>query len=129
MSLKSKGINAERDLIHMFWENGWSACRIAGSGCTKYPSPDVVAGNNVRRLAIECKVTKDIRQYFEKKQINDLNLFARMFGAEPWVAVKFNNVNWFFLTIDDLEETEKGHSISLSDAKTKGFMFEEMIKK
>jgi Holliday junction resolvase len=129
MSMKSKGINAERDLIHMFWENGWSACRIAGSGCTKYPSPDVIAGNNVRRVAIECKVTKDTRQYFEKKQIDDLRLFARMFGAEPWVAVKFNNVNWFFLTLEDLDSTEKCHSISIPDAKTKGFLFEELIRK
>lgn len=46
MSHKSKGINAEREIIHLFWSMpGWTACRVAGSGSMKYPSPDVIAGN------------------------------------------------------------------------------------
>ncbi|MBN1543996.1 Holliday junction resolvase [Candidatus Woesearchaeota archaeon] len=129
MSLKSKGINAERELIHLFWNNGWTACRVAGSGSTKYPSPDVIAGNNVRKLAIECKVTKDIRQYFTKKEIEELRLFAQMFGAEPWVGVKFNNVDWYFLTLEDLGNKGEGYSTSLANAKTKGFLFDELVKK
>ena len=129
MSRKSKGINAERELIHLFWGNGWSACRVAGSGSSRYPSPDVIAGNNVRKLAIECKVTKDIRQYFTKKQVNELKEFGNIFGAEPWTAVKFNNVNWYFLTLEDLDPTPEGYSVSLESAKRKGFLFEEVIKK
>ena len=59
MSRKSKGINAERDLIHKFWNvEGWSAVRVAGSGSMKYPSADVLATNKLRRLAIECKTSK-----------------------------------------------------------------------
>ena len=53
MSRKSKGINAERDLIHKFWGTGkWSAVRIAGSGSMKYPSADILATNKLRTLAI-----------------------------------------------------------------------------
>ncbi len=129
MSRKSKGINAERELIHLFWANGWSACRIAGSGSSRYPSPDVIAGNNVRRMAIECKVTKDIRQYFTKKQVNELQEFGKIFGADPWTAVKFNYVNWYFLTLEDIEPTPEVYSVSIESAKRKGFLFEEMIRK
>jgi len=129
MSHKSKGINAERELIHLFWNNGWSACRVAGSGSIKYPCPDVIAGNNIRKLAVECKVTKDIRQYLTKKEVQELAEFSRIFGAEPWIGVKFNNIDWYFLTLEDLKHTEEGHSVSLENAKRKGLLFLELIKK
>jgi Holliday junction resolvase len=128
MSLKSKGINAERELIHLFWANGWSAVRVAGSGCTKYPSPDLLAGNNVRKLAIESKVTKDVRQALEKKQVDDLREFSRIFGAEPWIAVKFNNIGWYFLTLEDIKEAGANYSVTIQTAKMKGLSFEELIK-
>jgi Holliday junction resolvase len=128
MSRKSKGINGERELIHLFWQNGWSACRVAGSGSTKYPSPDVLAGNNVRKIAVECKVTKDVRQYFTKKEIDELRLFSQVFGAEPWVGVKFNNVDWYFLTLEDLGGKGDGFSVTIPQAKNKGFLFPELVK-
>jgi len=69
---KAKGTNAERDLIHLFWKNGWAAMRTAGSGSMKYPLPDVLAGNSVRKIAVECKVTSGSRQYLTKKEISEL---------------------------------------------------------
>ena len=50
---KSKGSKAERDLMHLFWENGFAAMRAAGSGSTQHPSADVVAGNGKLYFAIE----------------------------------------------------------------------------
>lgn len=128
MSRKSKGINAERELIHKFWSSGWSACRVAGSGSTKYPSPDVIAGNNIRKLAIECKATKEIRQYFKKEQICELREFCKIFGAEPWTGVKFDRLDWYFITPDDLENNGEGYSISIAEAKRRGFMFDELVR-
>ena len=127
MSRKSKGINGERELIHLFWQNSWSACRIAGSGSTKYPSPDIIAGNNIRKLAIESKVTKDRRQAFSAKQITELKRFADIFGAEPWVAVKFNNNDWYFLTLEDINETPNNYSITFETAVRRGLSFEELL--
>ena len=129
MNRKSKGIKAEREIIHLFWKNGWSACRVAGSGSIRYPAPDVIAGNNIRKLAIECKVTKDTRQYFTGKEIAELQEFSRVFGAEPWVAVKFNNIAWYFLTLEDIKETSEGYSLNIETAKRKGFLFNELIRK
>lgn len=128
MSFKAKGINAERELIHMFWNSEWSACRIAGSGSSKYPSPDIVAGNNTRKLAIESKVTKGSVKYLTKKEIAELQLFSVKFGAEPWIAVKFKGNPWFFLSLEDLQESNKSHSISLEKAKLKGLSFNELIE-
>ena len=127
MSLKSKGINGERDLVHKFWAKNWACLRIAGSGSMKYPSPDILVGNSLRRLAIECKVTKEDNKYFEKNEIDSLKTFANIFGAEPWVAIKFKGHEWYFMSLEDLKETEKCFMADASIAKNKGLLFEEMI--
>ena len=130
MSLKGKGINAERNLIHRFWNaESWAAARIAGSGSMKYPSADILASNKLRRLAIECKVTKDKKKYFEKTEINALKKFAGIFGAEPWIAIKFKGYNWYFVSIENLTETDKCFVVDVEKAKSKGLLFEEIISK
>lgn len=128
MSGKRKGINAERELIHMFWSNGWSAHRIAGSGSSKYPSPDIIAANASRRLAIESKVTKEQRKYFSEYDITQLTDFSRIFGAEAWIAVKFARNDWFFIGTDKLIKTTKGFYINLELAKNKGLSFNDLLK-
>ena len=65
MSTKSRGSNAERDLIHKFWGEGWAALRAAGSGSSQFPAPDIIASNNVRKLAIEVKLTTELKKYFK----------------------------------------------------------------
>ena len=129
MGRKTKGINAERELIHKFWStNKWAALRVAGSGSMRYPSADVLATNKLRKLAIECKTAKKSWKYIEKDAIEQLKEFAELFNAEPYVAVKFNREDWLFLTLEDLEETNKNFMINIEKAKIKGILFEELIK-
>jgi holliday junction resolvase len=128
MSRKSKGINAERALIHMFWSIRWAAIRVAGSGSSKYPSPDILVGNNIRKLAIECKASKDKKKYLTKEEIEHLKEFSDIFGAEPWIAIKFDKIAWHFITIEDLKETENNYLVSDEIIKNKGLLFEELIK-
>ena len=129
MSLKSKGINAERELVHMFWAKDWACLRIAGSGSSRYPSPDLLVGNKLRRLAVECKTTKEKSKYFDKESISSLRTFAGVFGAEPWVAVKFKGYEWYFVSLEDLKDTGNGFSLNVDGAKSKGLLFEEMLEK
>src|SRR3989338_11150366 len=117
---KSKGSNSERDLVHKFNAKGWSAIRSAGSGSMKYASPDVLAGNNLRRLAIECKTTVGIGKYLTKKEVDELVLFANNFGAEAWIAIRFDRMEWHFLNIEDLVKTEKSYFVDIKIAKDKG---------
>lgn len=129
MSRKSKGINAERELVHLFQQNGWSAVRIAGSGSSKYPSPDVLASNVMRRVAIECKTFKGTKKYFSGSDIEQLKEFASKFGTESWIGIKFNNLPWYFLTLEDLEVTGRNMAISVDLAQKKGLKFEDLIEK
>lgn len=127
MSSKTKGINAERELIHMFWKHGWAAIRVAGSGSSKYPSPDILAGNNLRKLAIECKSISSENKYLSKQTISQLEFFAKKFGAEPWIGIRFNHLGWFFLTLEDISKVGKTFRISKKIAEEKGLLFVELI--
>ena len=129
MSHKSKGINAERQLIHMFWQSGYAAVRVAGSGSIKYPSPDILASNQHRTFVIEAKITSDSGKYFPHREIEELKEFATYFGAEPWIAIKFARQEWLFLNPEDLEKSEKHYLIKEEEARRRGLLFEELIKK
>ena len=126
---KAKGTKGERELVKLFNLSGWSALRSAGSGSSRYPSPDILAGNAMRRVAIECKVTKDNRKYFQNAEIEQLQTFSKQFGAESWVGVKFPSQPWYFITLEDLEDTGKGWAISLQLAKRRGLLIEELMEK
>jgi Holliday junction resolvase len=129
MGRKSKGMDAERELIHLFWRTGnWTAVRVAGSGAIKYPCPDVLAGNCLRRLAVECKSSKKRRKYLTDKEVKELMIFARCFGAEPWIGVRFDGINWFFLGLNELKKTKNGFVISEDLARKKGLLFEQLVE-
>jgi holliday junction resolvase Hjr len=124
---KSKGSKAERELIHMFWKKGFAALRAAGSGSMQHPSPDIVAGNGKLFFAIECKASHKHVKYLEKDEINQLDLFANLFGARPFVAIRFDNDHWYFMRLTDLKATNKCFVVNFELAKKKGMSFEELI--
>jgi len=128
MPSKTKGTNAERELIHKFWSNGWAAIRSAGSGSMKYPSPDILASNIKRRLAIEVKITKESSKYFDNEEISQLKEFAVKFDSESWIAVKFKGCDWYFFSLEDLKRTKNSFLVNVELAKTKGLSFNELIK-
>jgi Holliday junction resolvase len=105
-TFRSKGSTAEREIVTMLWGSNYAAIRAAGSGVSKFYCPDVIASNGSRVLAIECKSTKHKYQYFDPVQVHELKEFARIFKAEPWLAVKFS-AEWKFFKPEDLKETGK----------------------
>ena len=128
MSQKKKGTNAEREIIHMFWQTSeWTACRVAGSGSIKYPSPDIIAANTKRMLAIECKTNKS--QYLYKKEVLERDSYSRKTNAEPWIAIKFSRTDWKFIQIKDLKETRKHYMANRKLLKEKGISFTTLLSK
>lgn len=128
MANKTKGSEAERELLHMFWQKGFAAIRSAGSGSMKYPGPDLIVGNKIRRLAIECKSTKKEKKYLSSYDIGQLTEFCSVFGAEPWFAVRFARKDWLFLSPEDIEKTKKGFVIDNKVAERRGLLLDELIK-
>ena len=127
MNCKAKGTKGERELVKVFNDAGWACLRAPGSGSSRYPSPDLLAGNAIRRLAIECKVTKDKKKYVQNAEIEQLKTFSRLFGAESWVGVKFPGEQWYFLMLEDLTDTKKSWLVSLELAKFRGLTVSELM--
>ena len=129
MSRKSKGINAERDLIHKFWKKGWAAIRAAGSGSMKYPCPDVIASNGKERIALECKTSKEKHKYLTKKEVRELLEFSIGFDAKPYIAIRFNNTPWCFIRLGDLRETDESYMVNEEVLQKYSIGFDELINK
>lgn len=126
---KAKGTAAENELIHQFWDNEWVCVRVAGSGSTRFPSPDILASRGDKRIVMEVKVVNDVKKYFTGQEIRDLEYFSQKFGAESWVGVKFAENQWFFMPTSELETTKsENYVVTLIEMKRKGFSFEEMIE-
>ena len=124
---KIKGSNAERELLNMLWGASWAAMRSAGSGSMHFPSPDLLAGNGIRRLAIEVKATKADKKYFQKDQIKQLSNFSQYFGAEPWIAIKFSR-DWVFVNPEDLEDTGQNMVFHKQECENKGLDFDTLVR-
>ncbi len=117
--MKQKGSAAERELVTMMWGANFGAIRAAGSGVQRFYSPDVLASNGSRIMAVECKSTKYKQQYFEHEQVRQLQEFAKIFNAEAWLAVKFST-EWKFFKPEDLKKTKNNLVVkhNSEDAKT-----------
>ena len=126
MSRKSKGTNAERELVRLFWNKGFASIRAAGSGSSRYPSPDVLAGNGARRIAIECKTSREHVKYLTLKEVSELKRFSEVFGAEAWIGLRFKDAEWHFVSVEDLRSAGSSFSVSMDLVKRKGLTFEEM---
>jgi len=104
----------------MFAGIGWAAIRVAGSGSSKFPSPDVLVSNGSKVIAIECKSTKSKYQYLNPLQLKQLEIFAKTFNAEPWIAVKFST-DWKFFKPSDLAQKRKSFGITAETQNAKFF--------
>jgi len=125
---KDKGLNAERELVHLLQEKGFAALRIAGSGSTKYPAPDVIAIKAKRILLIECKTSKTDSKYLTQKEIEELKEVANIMGGEPWVGIRIDKKDWFFIPVEELQETEKNYVVNKKTELLKGFTLEEITE-
>jgi holliday junction resolvase Hjr len=126
---KAKGSRLERELLRLFWEDRWFCTRMAGSGSMPLPCPDLLAGKKGRVLALECKGGKgDKRRYITKEQIEELKEFSKGFGAEAWVAVRFDGLPWAFLEIKHLGKGNNYH-VDRKLAEKKGISFSSLISR
>jgi len=129
MSNKSKGSNAERELLKIFTQNGWRAVRVAGSGVNDDSPCDLIAAKVGKKgFVIEAKSSKKNRIYITKKQIEDFVLFSSLIGSKPALAIRFNYEGWLFLSPERLEDTGKYWVVSKENAKTNGLRFEQFFE-
>jgi holliday junction resolvase Hjr len=125
---KNKGTTAERELLHKFWQNNWGCIRISGSGSVPLPVPDLLAGNKKRWLAIECKSIAGKSKFLYPDDIDQITKFSNVFGAEPWLGMRFDRKGWFFLRADKLSQTKSGnYNVTWNICQEKGISFDQLV--
>ncbi|MBI4441037.1 Holliday junction resolvase, partial [Candidatus Woesearchaeota archaeon] len=68
------------------------------------------------------------KKYLTQDEIEQLILFSQRFGAEAWLAVRFDNEDWYFFNVEDLKSTKgNNYSLDIALAKQKGLLFDEVI--
>lgn len=124
-----KGSAEERNLVHKLWDKNFAAMRApASGGATKRPLPDVLAGNGKVYLAIEVKTTTKEKIYIDSPQIDALCEFSDIFGADPYLGIKFKYTKWLFLPPEIIDRTRSNnYRIEKDIALEKGLELDEII--
>lgn len=106
-----KGSRRENELGEIFAEHGFAWIRAPGSGTADRELPDLLLGKDGRSIAIEVKsAQKDDKYiYISKQEVEDLIYFAENFGAEYYVAFRFDYDSWMFVRKEEMKETSKNY--------------------
>jgi Holliday junction resolvase len=108
----SKGSEGENELGGLFGKQGYVWVRTAGSGSVDREVPDITIGKDGYFVVFEVKRwgNQDY-EYLSKKEVEDLIYFAEHFGAEYYIAARFNHRNWQFYKKEEMHETKKSYRI------------------
>lgn len=121
---KRYGSNYERELQRKLWDNGFVCIRVAGSGSSTYPAPDLIVIKNGKTSIIEVKSTKNNIIYLDYNQIRQLKIIGSE-GVNVFIAVKFVGRSWYFIKLEDLGESNK---IDYNEISKNGYTFEDFMR-
>ncbi len=126
MARYDKGANAERELIRLFWEKGFAAARVAGSGKNALPMPDLIVLGKGRKMIIESKAWRAKHLSIDALQMSELLRWGERGGAEVFIAWKYPNKGWFFVRTEEFNHG-KHFTISFEKVQRIGVPLEILI--
>ena len=131
MSANRKGDRRERELVNRLDEAGFAVMRAPASGsATDRELPDVLAGNGESFYAIEAKSSSGDPIYLTGEEVEALIYFARNFGANARIGVRFDREDWYFFHPGDLYVTDGGnYRVKKETAIADGVDFDEFVGK
>ena len=88
---------------------------------------DIIAGKTGKKYCIEVKASKKPVKYITKEQINNFIVFAEIFKLKPVIAIRFNQIGWFFLDPKYLKDSGKYWVVSLDLVRKKGKRFAQFF--
>ncbi len=127
MKNKQKGSNAERELLFALFNKGFVVSRVAGSGSSQLPTPDILGFRAGKALAIECKTKKGEYLNIREKQVEELILWEKLSGLKAYVAWRLGKDHWCFIGLSGLKKTKKAYSIKKEEIQKKGLPFDKFI--
>jgi len=129
MSANRKGDRRERELVNELDAAGFAVMRAPASGsATDRDLPDVLAGDGETFYAIEAKSSAGDPIYLSGEEVESLIYFARNFGANARIAVRFDREDWYFFHPGDLHVTDGGnYRVKKETALSEGTDFDELV--
>ena len=108
-----KGSKGENELGGLFEDSGYAWMRQAGSGTADRELPDIAVGNGFHFIVMEVKRWSNEADYgyLSKREVEDLIYFAKNFGAEYYIAARFDYRDWQFFKKEEMHETKKSFRI------------------
>lgn len=107
---KEKGSRYERRLVNTLDEAGFGVMKSPSSGSgTEREQPDVLAGRDGERIALEVKYVGegDDYTYLSAEELEALEVFAEIFDAAPRVAGRWwRDASFYLYRLEDLAPTE-----------------------
>jgi len=129
MSANRKGDRRERELVNELDAAGFAVMRAPASGsATERDLPDVLAGDGETFYAIEAKSSAGDPIYLSGEEVESLIYFARNFGANARIAVRFDREDWYFFHPGDCHVTDGGnYRVKKETALADGEDLEELV--
>ncbi|MCX6798540.1 MAG: Holliday junction resolvase Hjc [Candidatus Diapherotrites archaeon] len=124
-----KGANAERELVHILFDRGFSVIRTAGSGKTALPAPDMSAMRPGKHIAFECKAWGAGNLAIPIASMLEFVGWCDRAGVDAIVGWKVPRQGWLFLTPQDFHRTAKFFLISKKEAFEKGLSLGQLTGK
>lgn len=112
-----KGARSERELINFFYNINYSVIRSAGSGVNSL-SPDIIVIKNKRGFAFECKAWDSSSLSIDKDRYQSLIDWENNTGMETYIAWRMNNKGWYFIKLEEMKETDKHFTVTMTKALT-----------
>ncbi len=129
MSKYRKGANAERELLHLFYKEGFAVLRVAGSGASSLPCPDCLALSKGKKFAFECKYWKGNHLSIPKRQMESLLQWSEQSGIPVYIAWRMPREGWLFIKPESFRQSDKAYIISVKEAKRFGKSFNVLLGK
>ena len=127
----AKGNRRERELVNALDDRGFAVMRAPASGsATERELPDVLAGDGEDFYAIEAKSSSGQPIYLDGEEVEALLFFARNFGANPRLGVRFDREDWYFFHPGDdaVHVTDGGnYRVKKETAIADGTDFAELV--
>jgi len=110
-----KGARSERELINFFYKLNYSVIRSAGSGVNSL-SPDIIVIKNKKGFAFECKAWDRSSLSIDKDRYKSLMDWESNTGMNTFIAWRMNIKGWYFIKPEEMNETDKHYTITMTNA-------------
>jgi Holliday junction resolvase len=122
-----KGARGERELIHLFSDNGFSVIRAAGSGVSSL-SPDMIVFKKGIQYSFECKAWSSRSISMPKDRLEALRVWEDNTGITTMIAWRIDRIGWRFIYLNELTENPNSYAVNMDKALAVGRKFEDLIK-